>query len=311
MVGVFGVGRFVRSMPVSKHRKRRKFRSTGRHAAPSHIGMAAQKAGKAVVPAAAMIGALAVAPQAHASPTPSRSAAVPSHLVYPTLDALVLPAGLANAASLAEAARPDRPVHAARPGDNIAATQTYTVQPGDTLSGIAFRFYGSARAWQWLYQVNSAEIANPNLISPGWVLHVPQDVPATSRGIGADNAATGNAQRPQGSTDGWSASSQPQLPSAPHGTLGCSGLEALWRAAGGASSVQVTAASIAMAESSGNQYATGPYGERGYWQIHPDHGALSTYDAFGNARAAVIISDDGTNWSPWTTFVDGAYLGKC
>jgi hypothetical protein len=66
-----------------------------------------------------------------------------------------------------------------------------------------------------------------------------------------------------------------------------------------------------MAESSGSQYATRPYGERGYWQINPDHGTLSTYDAYGNARAAVIISDDGSNWSPWTTFVDGAYLGRC
>ena len=71
------------------------------------------------------------------------------------------------------------------------------------------------------------------------------------------------------------------------------------------------AASIAMAESSGRQFATGAAGERGYWQIHPDHGSLSTYNPLGNAKAAVIISDDGGNWTPWTTFTSGAYRGRC
>ncbi len=71
------------------------------------------------------------------------------------------------------------------------------------------------------------------------------------------------------------------------------------------------AASIAMAESSGQQYATGTVGERGDREINPNHGSLSTYDPLGNAKAAVIISDDGTNWTPWTTYTSGAYLGRC
>jgi hypothetical protein len=96
-----------------------------------------------------------------------------------------------------------------------------------------------------------------------------------------------------------------------HGTLGCGGLERLWESAGGAPAAAVTAASVAMAESGGNQFATGPYGERGYWQINPVNGSLSTYNAYGNARAAVIMSHDGSNWSPWTTYVDGAYRGRC
>ena len=41
------------------------------------------------------------------------------------------------------------------------------------------------------------------------------------------------------------------------GTLSCGGLEALWRSAGGAPWAAVTAASIAMAESGGRQYAAG------------------------------------------------------
>ena len=66
-----------------------------------------------------------------------------------------------------------------------------------------------------------------------------------------------------------------------------------------------------MAESSGRQFATGTVGERGYWQINPDHGSLSTYDPLGDARAAVIISGDGANWTPWTTFTSGAFQGRC
>lgn len=97
----------------------------------------------------------------------------------------------------------------------------------------------------------------------------------------------------------------------PSGRLGCIGLESLWEAAGGAYPAAFVAAEIAMAESGGDQYATGPAGERGYWQINPDHGALSTYAAYGNARAAIIISDDGRSWSAWTTYVTGAYRGKC
>jgi hypothetical protein len=71
------------------------------------------------------------------------------------------------------------------------------------------------------------------------------------------------------------------------------------------------AASIALAESSGQQYATGAVGERGSWQINPDHGSPSISDPLGNAQAAVIISGDGTNWTPWTTCTGGAYLGRC
>ena len=99
------------------------------------------------------------------------------------------------------------------------------------------------------------------------------------------------------------------------GTLSCSGLEALWESAGGSSGTAFMAAEIATAESSGQQYATDDDGngtvDRGYWQINSIHGALSTYDPAGNARAAVQLSDDGTNWDPWVTYNTGAYQGQC
>ena len=92
------------------------------------------------------------------------------------------------------------------------------------------------------------------------------------------------------------------------GTLSCGALEELWEEGGGSHAEAFMAAEIAMAESSGEQFATGAAGERGYWQINPDHGSLSTYDPLGNAEAAVAISANGTNWTPWTTFTSGAYL---
>ncbi|MGH3227403.1 MAG: transglycosylase SLT domain-containing protein, partial [Streptosporangiaceae bacterium] len=93
--------------------------------------------------------------------------------------------------------------------------------------------------------------------------------------------------------------------------LSCPALEELWEQGGGSQAQAFMAAEIAMAESSGQQFATGAAGERGYWQINPDHGSLSTYDPLGNAKAAVLISDNGTNWTPWTTFTSGAYQGRC
>jgi LysM repeat protein len=169
----------------------------------------------------------------------------------------------------------------------------YTVRPGDTLSSIAQRFYGNPANWRGLYQANRSVIRNPNVIQPGEVLNVPYQLPASS-----------TTSAPAGSTVLTTSA-------ALSGTLSCPGLEELWKQAGGSAAQAVMAASIAMAESSGQQFATGAAGERGYWQINPDHGSLSTYDPLGNAKAAVIISGDGANWTPWTTFTSGAYRGRC
>ena len=52
----------------------------------------------------------------------------------------------------------------------------YTVQSGDSLSTIAFKFYGNASASSVskIYYSNEATIgSNPNLIQPGQVLYIP------------------------------------------------------------------------------------------------------------------------------------------
>jgi LysM repeat protein len=228
----------------------------------------------------AIAGALIAAPQAHAATVPARATTVTEQIYA----ASKIPA---RATAIAEQTYTDALVIHHEPA------RRYTVQPGDTLSSIAQRFYGSPADWQWLYQANRSVIKNPNLIYPGEVLNVPYEPSARSM-----------TSTPAGSAVLTTSA-------ALSGTLGCTGLEELWEEAGGSAVQDVTAASIAMAESSGQQYATGAAGERGYWQINPDHGSLSTYDPLGNAHAAVIISDDGTDWNPWTTYTSGAYLGRC
>ena len=248
-----------------KHRRPPKVRRTGRHAAPTQLEKAAEKAGKAA-PAAAIAGMLVAGPAHAAVAAPATTVAVAGQI---HTDAMVS--------------------HVQQ------ASRSYVVQPGDTLSSISQRIYGTPADALWLYRVNMSKIRNPNLIYPGQVLSVPYHPPAS--------AAAG---APEVAHEAVSSASM-----ALSGTLNCPGLEELWEEAGGAPAEAVMAASIAMAESSGQQYATGSVGERGYWQINPNHGALSTYDPLGNAKAAVIISDDGANWTPWTTYTSGAYLGRC
>jgi Lysozyme like domain len=86
-------------------------------------------------------------------------------------------------------------------------------------------------------------------------------------------------------------------------------LEQLWIRNGGRPAAANMAASIALAESGGNPNAlndnTDGSIDRGAWQINSVHGALSTTDLNANARAAVIISNNGTDWSPWVTYKQG------
>jgi LysM repeat protein len=248
----------------SKHRRPRKIRRTGRHTTPSQVEKVAEVAGKAA-PAMAIAGVLVASSPAHAATTT-----------------------LVSAAAVAGQVHTDASVRHAQP-----QARTYTVEPGDTLSEIAQKFYGTTADWTWIYDDNTSLIQNPNDIYAGEVLNIPD----------SKTAAPYTPKHAAGSVLTSAASLS--------GTLSCSQLEDLWEAAGGTQTEAFTAAEIAMAESGGNQYATGTVGERGYWQINPDHGSLSTYDPMGNAKAAVIISADGTDWTPWTTYTSGLYIGRC
>lgn len=54
-----------------------------------------------------------------------------------------------------------------------STAKTYTVVRGDTLWGIACRYYGNGAKYPVIFSANSGLIKNPNLIYPGWVLTIP------------------------------------------------------------------------------------------------------------------------------------------
>lgn len=51
--------------------------------------------------------------------------------------------------------------------------RTYTVKRGDCLWNIAKKFYGKGSAYTKIYDANTNQIANPNLIYPGQVFVIP------------------------------------------------------------------------------------------------------------------------------------------
>src|SRR5947209_8910451 len=90
---------------------------------------------------------------------------------------LVISHSLARIPSQRLISRTDKEDHMAQatPGSN------YTVQPGDTLSGIAQQAYGDGNQWQTIYNANTQVIGNdPNLIRPGEVLYIPRSEEHTS-----------------------------------------------------------------------------------------------------------------------------------
>ena len=65
-------------------------------------------------------------------------------------------------------AAPPAPQPAAAP-----ANETYTVQSGDTLSGIAKKVLGNANAYMEIFNANKDQLSDPDKIKPGQVLKIP------------------------------------------------------------------------------------------------------------------------------------------
>ena len=51
--------------------------------------------------------------------------------------------------------------------------KTYTVQAGDTLSGIAKKHLGDGNAYMKIYEANRDQLSDPDKIKPGQVLKMP------------------------------------------------------------------------------------------------------------------------------------------
>lgn len=67
-------------------------------------------------------------------------------------------------------AQPEVPMSQTSPA--VTENKTYTVVKGDTLSGIAKKFYGAGSQYKKIASANPS-IKNPNLIYPGQVLNIP------------------------------------------------------------------------------------------------------------------------------------------
>lgn len=293
-----------------------KLRRRGRHAAPTQVEKIAGKA-TAAAPAVAIAGGVILAAPTAANAATSNNAAVSAPVVGGEATQAAHDAQAAAKAA-AKATTATRTAKATLDSAS-SSVQSYEVQAGDTLSRISRHFYGTGADWHYLYEKNTSIISNPNEIFPGQRLDVPASAPsgAVQQPSASTSASTGDDDGVQVSAEPSHGASLSASVSVGHysggqgGTLGCSGLESLWEEAGGSPAEAVMAASIAMAESGGNQYAVSPTNDYGYWQINGSHGSQATFNPIGNAKAAISISSDGTNWSPWSTYTSGAYQGKC
>lgn len=64
-------------------------------------------------------------------------------------------------------------VKTTRPATTAPKVRTYTVKKGDTLWGIAKKYYGNGAKYTQIYNANKDKIKNPNLIYPGQVFTIP------------------------------------------------------------------------------------------------------------------------------------------
>lgn len=62
---------------------------------------------------------------------------------------------------------------AASVAPGASGARTYTVKPGDTLSGIAKQQLGDGNAYMKIFEANRDQLSDPNKIKPGQVLKIP------------------------------------------------------------------------------------------------------------------------------------------
>jgi LysM repeat protein len=121
-------------------------------------------------PAIAVTGALAAAPQLLAAAPAGAATLAATHATQVTQATYAAQPARSSTVSLdAASQRADQ------------AQRMYTVRSGNTLSGIAKRFYGHPSDWAYLAHVNKSTIKNPDLIFAGEQVAVPTDPPASVR----------------------------------------------------------------------------------------------------------------------------------
>jgi Lysozyme like domain len=271
---------------------------SGRHTQPSQVEKVAEKAGKAAPVMAISAGALVAVPHGHAV-APAKHTTV----------ATAVSAVKAQSVSAGEAIAIAKTAHA-----NSTSLGTAQKITAETTAYIAKHAKTTPSAVSEASAAHSAHLAHvahearaaeaAHLAHVAHLAHLARAESAASAAHAAHLAHLAHVR------SGGSVHTVSSVSSS-HGVYSCSGLETLWRNAGGSSAEAFTAAEIAMAESGGNPNAISPTDDFGLWQINGSHGSMATLNPAGNARSAVSISSDGRDWGPWTTFTSGAYRGKC
>lgn len=223
------------------------------------------------------------------------------------MHALVFKAAAAVVASGAVATGGASQIHSGQ-----AQTKTvyvYVVKPGDTLWHIAAEFCGDGHDYRSL--AAASDIPNPRVIKVGKtvILDCNGATPAPAQiQQPASKPAKSAPKRPAkpkvhvqtaSNSGSSSANGQAAVPGTTIAVYSPSGLGALWLGAGGSSATEAVAVCIAEHESRGRTFAISPTNDWGLWQIH--NGGASMLNPYNNAVEAVILSDNGRNWSKWTT----------
>ena len=272
---------------------------SGRHTQPSQVEKVAEKAGKAAPVMAISAGALVAVPHGHAVAPAKHSTVATAVSTVKAQSGSTVSAG--EAVAIAKTAHANSTSLGA--AQKITAeTTAYIAKHAKTTTSEASAAH-SAHLAHVAHEARAAEAAH--LAHIAHLAHLAQ---AASRAGAAHAAHLAHLAHLRAGSSVHTVSSV----SSSHGVYSCSGLETLWKNAGGSSGEAFTAAEIAMAESGGNPNAISPTDDFGLWQINGSHGpAQATFNAMGNAKAAIAISDDGNDWDPWTTYVTGAYAGRC
>ncbi|HEY9721965.1 MAG TPA: LysM peptidoglycan-binding domain-containing protein, partial [Oscillatoriaceae cyanobacterium] len=168
------------------------------------------------------------------------------------------------------------------------AAPTYTVQSGDTLSGIAQRALGAAGRWTDIFNLNRDQISNPNVIHPGQVLKLPsgsKPVPAPAPAPKSSSSAP-SGPAPSGNVGSWINQAMTILEQhgVPASKLNANDIN-----------------TIIMHESSGNPRAQNNWDSNAA-AGHPSKGLMQTIDPTFNAYALPGHTDI---WNPVDNIIAG------
>lgn len=138
-------------------------------AAASVPAQGASPATESGSPGAGATGAALSPTQAEAAPPASGNAVVPKSATTPSASNPATPATEPVQTSEAKPAQPSPPPSVAV----IPEIRTTTIVQGDNLWRISRKVYGQGIRYTWIYDANTDQIRNPNLIYPGQIFVMP------------------------------------------------------------------------------------------------------------------------------------------